>query len=102
MINNNDIYGASLIISAFLGKKYALPESLIHFIAIHEFEKYVRYHRYDIYETDIFSEIMIDISDFNLYTKVALPADLEFWIKANFSHMLGVINGTESESAFEG
>lgn len=101
MINTNDIYGASLILSSFLTKRYELPEALTHFITLHEFEKFVRYSTYEVSDYDSFTEIMDDICQFNKYTKVAMPADLELWVKANFSHMLGVINGTISEECFD-
>ncbi len=96
--DDNALHGASLILSNKIFVKYGqLSQQLGYFITLQEFDKYVRYRSYGISEINILKEINNDISDFNVYTKNALPTDLEVWIAANFSNMLNFTLGYEEE-----
>lgn len=96
--DDNALHGASLILSNKIFLKYEqLSQQLGYFITLQEFNKYVRYRSYGISELNILKEIDNDILAFNVYTKNALPPDLDIWVAANFSNMLNFTLGYDEE-----
>lgn len=100
--NNNDIYGASLILNSFIKKKFPnLTTEMQGFISLLEFDKYYKFKLYGVDNITIMEEIDKDLSDFSLYTKDAISDNLYIWIDVNFSHMAGVIDGKIEEDCLE-
>lgn len=96
--DDSAFHGASLILSNKIFLKYEqLSPEMGYFITLEEFNKYVRYRSYGIEEYKIINEIKNDIIEFNMYTKNALPVDLDIWVSANFSNMLNFTLGYSEE-----
>ncbi len=96
--DDNSLHGASIILSTKIFIRFPqLGNELGYFIALEEFNKYVRYTSYGIEEQKILLEIQNDISNFNSYTRNAMPIDLDLWIAANFPNMLNFTLGYEED-----
>lgn len=100
--DDNSLHGASIILSTKIFTRFPqLCNELGYFITLEEFNKYVRYKSYGIEEHKILLEIQEDISNFNTYTKNAMPVDLESWIASNFPNMLNFTLGYEEDEEDE-
>ena len=100
-LNKNDVYGASLVLSYYLRKKFPdLGNEMRLFISLLEFDKYTRYRDYDMPLKEVHEEIIDDIWAFNKFSKVDIPKGLTPWLKVNFEHMWGMINGDIDEELF--
>lgn len=94
-----DIYGGGVILSYFMDNKYPnLADEFKHYSSITAFNNFNEKIDMGLSEDIAFKAVILDITRISKYIGEDLPEDFFQWIKANFYHMEGIVNGTIEEA----